>query len=622
MILALSAAYAQANPDAFPLQVDLALPEAGSARVTLPPDVIGVAPDALDRTMMLVDGAGEPVPYTVVRSTPDLAWSEGTLLFRPVAARTWTLEAADLPLDELSLLVRDLGGLGPVRAEVRWGEDGRATALLYEIDGELQNTSVPLPRARGPFSLTLTPLRDGDADLDLVRARTRPPEAVPPVRETHAVGTPTITEAGYARWSVPLGGPRTVTAVEIVSPDPRFDREVRVGKPAVGTAEPYLEHSGRVRRLEIADASVERTRVAGFSIADDTLLVEVATDRGRPLAVTEIVVESVGAWLLAHDAGAGPHTLYAGTTEELPPHDLGPAAAAVLRVAPELVAAPRPSPNPAYVPRASRAGIDAPGPVVNLARYRWARPIEGAPGWARVRLDADVLAHARPDLGDLRVVDASGAQLPYVLRATGLELPFAIGEPVREEDGAASLLRVPLSRGDVPVATVRLTTGSDLFERAVEILRDRGRMTETVRAVSWRGSEQGGSLAIAVNERLGGDLLIRVHNGDNPPLPVTGVEATTEEWELRAHLPEGGARLVYGYPGESAPSYDLALVADEVIRAPVPEATLGPEAATGAPELAGRDRAMVLAGIGALALGLVGMTIRVLRGVPEAEGTG
>ncbi|MFZ5482279.1 MAG: hypothetical protein ACOZNI_36295 [Myxococcota bacterium] len=612
-------ALAQASPEAFPLRLDVALPERGPGRVELPADVVGAAPHLLDRTLLLVGAGGAGVPYTVVRSGPDVAWSEGTLSFRPAGEHTWAVEGPDVPIDELVLLVEDLDDLGPVRAEVRWGTEGRATALLYELDAELRNDTIPLPGVGGPFLLTLTPLRDTTADLDLVRARTRPPELVPPVRERLAVGPPAITEHGTARWVVPLPGPRTVTAIELESPEPRFDREVRVGHPGVGASEPSLEGWGRVRRLDVGAVKVERTRVAGLSVADDTLVFEIATDRGRPMEVTGVVVESVGAWLLANDAGAGPHVLYAGTTEPLEPYDLGMAAPALLRVAPPPSVAGPPSPNPAFLPRATREGVDAPGPLVNFARFRWTRPIEGPPGWARLRLDADVLAHARPDLADLRVVDAAGAQIPYVTRATGWEAPLELGAMERTEDGSTSLLRVPLPRPDVPVATVRLATGADLFERTVEILRDRGRMTETLRYVQWRGSEQGGALAIAVNDRLGGDLLIRVQNGDNAPLPVTAVEATTAVWELRARIPEGGARLLYGAPGEHAPDYDLALLREEVLRTPVPEAKLGPEAATGTPELATRDRLLVIAGVVALALGLVGMTVRVLAGVQPSE---
>ncbi|MEP6995772.1 MAG: hypothetical protein ABI968_14715, partial [Acidobacteriota bacterium] len=47
------------------------------------------------------------------------------------------------------------------------------------------------------------------------------------------------------------------------------------------------------------------------------------------------------------------------------------------------------------------------------AQFRFSRPIEAAPGWARLELPDDVLNVCRPGLPDLRIQDEAGKEIPY-----------------------------------------------------------------------------------------------------------------------------------------------------------------------------------------------------------------
>lgn len=602
-----------AGPEVYPLRADVVLPAAGPLRLVLPPDLVGPAPGDLPRSLLLLDGAGAAVPYTVLRSTDQEGAAEGSLAFAPVEKNAWDVDAAALPVDALVLGFDDLQATGPFAVSVAWS-GGRAEHVVYAVDPDLTDQRVELPHVPGPFHVEARPLGPGTPRLTTVTAQTLAAARVEPVRETIEAPDPVLTESGAARWTLRLPGPRAVVAVGIVAKDDLYDRSVGVGSPGTIPDAP-LGNVGRVRRVAVGDTRIERAIVDVSGLVDDTLLVEIDTDRGRPLDVERFVVTSVGAELLVREPRPGPHALYGGGRELDAAYDLGTAAHALLRLDPPRVSVPPPVPNPAWVPLPTREGVDAPGPVVNLARFRWGRALEAAGAWARFQLDADVLAHARDDLGDLRVVDAEGRQVPFVLRATGVEAPLALGAPTRVEDGSASLIRVPNPAPDVPVATVRIRTGRDVFRRDVSILADRGRLTETVRSVQWDGPDEGGVLAVAVGRPLGDTLLLRVENGDNPPLPIEGVEATVAGWEVLARLPEGGARLIYGAPDQSAPSYDIFALREEVLRMPLAEGTLGPEEKLGTPEPAAADKALVLAGIGVLALGLLGTTVRVVRGV-------
>ena len=47
--------------------------------------------------------------------------------------------------------------------------------------------------------------------------------------------------------------------------------------------------------------------------------------------------------------------------------------------------------------------------------FRYSRSVASPPGWARLELPDDVLDACRPGLPDLRIVDASGREVPYAI---------------------------------------------------------------------------------------------------------------------------------------------------------------------------------------------------------------
>jgi hypothetical protein len=617
-----------AEPSTYAVVAPVSLPPTGPVRVALGPDLVGGRPDDLEAGLLLTDAQGQALPYTVLLSSGESTLEDEYLVAVPEAADTWEVRAADAPIDRLSLDVDSLDTLVAVAATVTWTDHGvpghAGPTLLYHMDDGTAVESVDLPHVSGPFRVTLRPLRAGDEPrLSRVDGQRYPPDHVPPVEEHLPMPAPTITEEGYARYVLHLGGARDVTGLvfDIPAVQDAFQRHVQVQVPV--EPQGYVDAStAEIRRLRVGAANVDHVEMPVHGQVGDTLVVEVQLDRGRPLDITGVTVRSRGAWLLARDAGPDPHAIYGGATELDAAYDLSAAASELLRLSPPLVQAGPAAPNPTYVPLPTRTGVDEAGPDLKLSRFHLQRAIEGAPGWSRVVLDRDVLAHARPDLADLRVVDAEGRQVPFSLRRTGDEEPWETPAFERTEEGSATLLRVPLG-STAPVATVSIDTGHDVFVRDVTILRDAGKMTIPVRRVSWSGLERGGTLTIGVDESLGDTLLVRIENGDNPPLPIDAVRVTSARWEVRARLPEGGARLVYGAANAELPSYDLSLLQPEVLRLLVADATLGPEESLAPPALGAVDTGMTVIGVGLLVLGLLGMVVRVLRGVPgPADGEG
>jgi hypothetical protein len=610
-MIAFIASIALAEPVDAPLRAAVPPLPPGPARLALPGELVGGDPASLARTLRVQDAEGRDVPFTVALSTEPLVEPEH-LEWRPVEMAAWVVEAAERPVGALRLDVSDLADHGPVEVRI---DDGPPT-LLYEVSDEgvqFTRNVVELPRSRGPWTVRMRAAR-GSPLLTGATGLASPDQLVQPnlVRVQSPVGA--LDEGGFVRYGLDLGGMRRVVGVAVEASDETFSRTVTLSVPTEG--EPSSFATGAIRRMKLAGAAVEHLSVGGVDQETDRLILDIPLDSGRPLAVTALTVLTVGAEVVLPPA-AQPLTVYAGGE----PHDeSGDAAIArpeLMRTATARVELAGVEANPAYVPAATREGIDAPGAAINLAKWGFARAVLGE-GWVRIPLDRAVLAHAAVGLADLRLVDADGRQVPYVLRRSGGEADWEDLRFSREEKGAVSHIRVELGDEAAPVATLRLSTGRDLFTRDVSVLRDRGTVTETLRRVSWAAADQGGTVALRIDEVVGKTLLIRIDNGDNPPLPVTAVAVTSPLWELRAKVPPG-TRLVYGARGQSSPWYDLSLLQDELRRDPLADAALGPVQVLGGVQTSAGERMVVWGAIGLLALGLVAMTFRVLRGAGPVE---
>jgi len=606
-----------AEPEAYPWRTELELPARGVSRIHLPPE-LAVDVHALPTTLRISDARGDDVPYAVLSSAYNPPPRELDLDVAPVAEGVWQVAAASVPVDALRF---DMGGLssGPgVQVVVEDGEWTSPPTMLYasERDGAPQIVdTVAVPHRPGPFTVRMETFGGPLLRIRDVSGVVAPPGALPEHIDVIEAAPPVLTEEARSRWVVELPAFRAVTAVTIEAEGDVYDREVYVG--GASSVEIPLDRVGAVTRLRMGDRMVDLATVR-VDVVTDTLVVEIATDRGEVLPVSRFQVHSVAVDLLVRDPGGGPHVLLAGSQDPDTAHDLAIAAEELLRGTWTEVDARTLTPNPSWVPVPTREGLDGAGPVVNLARYRWSRAIEApGTGWVKLPLDTAVFAHARWDLADLRVVDAEGRSLPYLVRPDVQTRADVV--PTRVEVGGRSRLTVPIVASGVPVERVELHTPQGRFQRDVLFLRDRGRMTEALRSVGWSSGSEGSTLSVTLGEVFPDALLVEIDNADNPPLPVDRVTLVGPGKELRVRVPEGGARLVYGMPSAEQPIWDLTLLEHQVWGMPVRPATLGEEEALEGPALATMDRVVVLVGVGILAVGMAGMALRALRTVPDPE---
>src|SRR5207249_275144 len=90
-------------------------------------------------------------------------------------------------------------------------------------------------------------------------------------------------------------------------------------------------------------------------------------------------------------------------------------------------------------------------------------------GLSLLRLRAEDVAHARPDLADVRVVDAAARQWPYVLEPDAARewQPLEIASPLRRERASRYRLGLPVAL--VRLDQIVLDTDTPFFDRAFRL---------------------------------------------------------------------------------------------------------------------------------------------------------
>lgn len=239
---------------------------------------------------------------------------------------------------------------------------------------------------------------------------------------------------------------------------------------------------------------------------------------------------------------------------------------------------------------AAAAGQPAPqrGAALEVTEFRYRRPIpEGPAGLAVLPLDAAALAHSRGPRGrfaDVRIVDAAGQQIPYVLERApepwtldlGLQpadTAIDVGAPPH---GARSIYAVDLPHGGLPDPTLVLETSARVFRRPVRVgierppdRRHRTAWLDVLASTTWQHAnpdEPAPPLELRIDTPPADSrrLLLVIDEGDNRPLPVAEARLRLPGWQLRfVRVPEP-LWLLYGHERVAAPEYDLALLAPDL----------------------------------------------------------
>jgi hypothetical protein len=241
------------------------------------------------------------------------------------------------------------------------------------------------------------------------------------------------------------------------------------------------------------------------------------------------------------------------------------------------------------------AGITLEGGVFDATNWTKHRAVMvSEPGVQALELDTEVMAGARDDFGDLRLV-RGGRQVPYLIERTKLsrtvELKFL--EERVEKQPTLSGWKVMLPQEQLPLVQLRLEASSGLFARSLAVFEERvgrdGGVSRFLRGEGqWRRDlasvDNAGRVMVSERPKTG-VLWLETENGDNPPIGLTRVQAvypvTRLLFQATSASVEGGERieLWYGNVRASAPRYDVGLVAGRLLAAERRVATLSAGAA-------------------------------------------
>jgi hypothetical protein len=187
--------------------------------------------------------------------------------------------------------------------------------------------------------------------------------------------------------------------------------------------------------------------------------------------------------------------------------------------------------------------------------------------------------------------------VPYLLERRNEPLPVALSAQ-RADTVPADLAsaaghsrttyRIQFPYAHLPGARLALETSARVFQRGVQLGAERAadrhrrdRWVEVIALGTWAHAAQdtaAPALILPLPSIDRTDLLLTVDEGDNSPLPLTGVKLLLPSYRLRFFRPPGAAlRVVYGNKQAMPPQYDLALLAPQVMGVEAREIAPGPE---------------------------------------------
>lgn len=628
----LAAVASAADVTGYPFVADVSLPARGVSRIDVPADLRSVDEDGRGTELLLVDGEGRIVP--LVALTGEVGREEvrasrhGDVGWTPTAEPgVWRLTVRDEPLDALSLDLppSDVAAFVTLRTEA--GAPVGEPVLVWHNGGDVVDT-VPVPRQLGTFLVEVKTTDDRVLSLGDVRGiRWDAPEPPRLAVEVPVVDVQ-LEESGWVRYSLALERPLPLRGVRVDPAEDVFQRQAQLEEVRDlpdGVVDPMNIpwNPTAIRRLRMGETRAERTWIPSGA-RSARLALRIDAQGVAPLTLDTVSVEMGGLQLLVKDPGPGPHRLYGGglpvaqNEAEAFPADRAVALPELYRAVDHVAEVGDAAPNPVWLPPEEATGLSEPGAMVDVEAFDWRRPVQGE-GLVRIPLDASVLAAAHTDLGDIRLVDGDGRQIPYLLVRGPGDLTWAgVDHEVRERDGRV-LLVVPVPEPGVRLSSLTLSTSALVFDRTVTVERPRGRALTPVRAVRWNGQERPGRLTIALDQTFDDTLVVGIDNGDDAALPIHDLTLRAPSWELVASLPDEPVWMIYGGTA-TAPSYDIWLLQESLRRRATTLATLGPAESIAPEGPSATQRMLALAGVGVLALTLLGLAASLILSRPAGEG--
>ncbi len=220
------------------------------------------------------------------------------------------------------------------------------------------------------------------------------------------------------------------------------------------------------------------------------------------------------------------------------------------------------------------------GSAPEAARYREVAALtvaDAAEGLSRVRLPASVLAAARSDLRDVRIVGADGAQWPY-LRGADAADPIALevsAAPGPEEGTTRHTLSLPVAWATLE--RLELSTDAPYVSRDFTLygIDANGRRVELTAGRLEREPNDVLPIAVAWTARRVERLELLVTDGSDAPLELGTVRGWVTSPTLYLAAPNGEYRVLAGDPEAEAPRYEIEQARELILAVRAVDAEVG-----------------------------------------------
>lgn len=526
---------------------------------------------------------------------------------------------------------------------VRWTELVREGTTFRLPAERLEHTMIDFPP--GEFRYLRVTFDDTNSARvvppDDVMVRMPVPMSIGPVLRENVTISRRPSEPGRSRFRVNLPAARLpIVAFELHVGGGDLLRDVRVLEAgfAGATAEPRELGRGKIMRVARDLMTAASMRVDVRQPTEPQLELVVDDGDNPPLqleAVTAIFAELPRIYF---EAPAGPITARYGDPKLFKPrYDLEAARH-------RLPASPRRATwraQPPVTVAEVEEGLPMPqtGGAISQEGFEYVRNIPaGGAGLIALQMDIAAMAHSGRNprrLRDVRIVDSSGLQIPYLLESRDEPLITtvrierkALPPDLERQPQNVSSYQVHLPFENLPNPRLVLTTKARVFQRAVTIgsvvpagERQPARFVRRGEA-TWTHADQDVAAAPLTfglpDSALDQDLYLLIDEGDNQPLPIDQATLLVPQYAVRFFRRDNQPlRLLYGRDDLDAPRYDLQLLAGQVLGRTAEEISAGPEqplsgsAASGALDLV---PAPVFWSVLALTvIVLLGLVVRLMR---------
>jgi len=643
----------------FPKTAPVVSAAAGLNRLPIPPEVLRVCrPDLSD--LRVVTAAGVELPFAVVAEPSP----EGAR--RPVARRPATVEAVrrheerppsgpaifhesytlrvpDLPRGaarwELELSTGmpsfvcrlDLSVPGPGGSWAAVLRDGAAFRLGNPVAEKLR-FPVPLQKA-GILRVELTGENGAYLEPRFTLSAFRSPPVTPPL----AIPMAQLSIShGPGQTVLRLARPAGVvpSKLRLETSSPAFLRTVTVwDEQTDGTIRRVA--STKVFRLKVASTAVERLEIPLGRLFGRQLRIEIEDGDSPPLerlSVTALLPRPI--LVTSLPAGQATALYFGGGRARAPRYDLDrllrlPSRGLTDRLNAIPAASLGPvSSNPAFDPSPVLAFLMHPGAPLDPAPYGRRRRLAVEPsreGLSALPLQPEDLSVLRPDLADLRIVDADHRQWAFVLAGRTATAFVRVASRREEGKGAASRYILELPASPLPLSGLEVDFAAAFFDRPYQV-RARTAKKGSIAVRSGRLKRRRGRsspIRIFFRPVRATELVLEVENGGDAPLDMVSSRIQVPRPVLLLPAPKGSYTLLLDNPIATWPRYEVEAIRATVLAIPSKAIDSGPlepnpELRSRARLLAGGNRAQLLLWV-ALALAvlvLVWLTLRLARQAP------